>query len=64
MQCTPENPCVAMQLLEQRMTVQEEGVEKMEALIESMRNRLPNWATWTLTVAGGTIGLLAGHVKF
>ncbi|MDP4158151.1 MAG: hypothetical protein Q8911_00100 [Bacillota bacterium] len=59
-QCTADNPCVAMQLLTQRAVNQEERIDKMELLIESMRNRLPLWATMALTACGGTIGILVG----
>ena len=59
-QCTADSPCVAMQLLTQRTLTQEERIDKMEALIESVRNRPPLWMTFCLTASGGTIGLLVG----
>ena len=63
-QCTADNPCVTMQLLTQRTMSQDERLDKMEALIEALRNRLPLWATVTMTAGGTVIGVLAGHVKF
>jgi len=60
LECSAESPCVAMQLLSQRLMSQEERTDKMEALIESMRNRLPLWATMTMTAGGATIGILVG----
>jgi len=59
-QCSAENPCVAMQLLTQRTMSQEERIDKMELLIDSLRNRLPLWATMALTASGGVIGMLVG----
>lgn len=61
-QCTPENPCVAMQLLTQKSIVQDERIDKMEALIDSLRNRLPLWATMGFTGAGVLIGILTGFL--
>jgi hypothetical protein len=58
--CSEESPCAAMQLLTQTTVYQGERIDKMEALIESMRNRLPLWATMALTGSGATIGVLAG----
>ena len=63
-QCSVEQPCTAVQLLTQRATNHEERMDKMDKMLESMQNRLPLWATLTLTAAGGTIGILAGHVRF
>jgi hypothetical protein len=46
--------------MSQRLTTQEERVDKMEDIIESLRNRLPLWATMTMTAGGATIGILVG----
>ena len=63
-QCTVDHPCTAVQLLTQRVTDHAERMDKMDKLLDSMRNRLPLWATMAMAVAGTTIGVLAGHVKF
>ena len=60
MECTVESPCVAIQLLAQRTNIHEERMEKMDDLIESVRNRPPLWMTFSLTASGGAIGLLVG----
>jgi len=59
-QCSAGSPCTAVQLLVQRIAIQEERIDKMDDLLESMRNRLPLWATMALTGAGGAIGILVG----
>lgn len=62
-QCSPSHPCTAVQLLTQRVEEHEKGIEKMNALIEKLQNRLPLWATLAFTGAGTTIGILASHIK-
>ena len=59
-QCSAGSPCTAVQLLVQRNQNLEERMDKLEEMIESLRNRLPLWATMLMTAGGGTIGLLAG----
>ncbi|SDG47151.1 hypothetical protein [Desulfosporosinus hippei] len=61
-QCSIGNPCAVVQLLEQRIESQEGRTEKMESVIESLRNRLPLWATMTMTAGGAVIGFLANKV--
>ena len=60
--CTAENPCVTMQLLTQRIINQEERIDKMENLMESMRTRLPLWATMMFSACAGAIGILVGLI--
>lgn len=63
--CTSENPCTAVQLLEQRIENHElesgKRLDKMDEVIDSLRNRLPLWATMAFTGAGLIIGLLVNH---
>lgn len=63
-QCSPEHPCAAVQLLTQQINQESGRVDKVEKLIESLQNRLPLWATMAFAAAGTTIGILAGHAKF
>lgn len=62
-QCSPDRPCTAVQLLIQRADNQDERMDKMEHLMDSLRNRLPLWATMAFTAAGTTIGILAAHIR-
>lgn len=55
-QCTSENPCTAVQLLVQKTTEHDKA-------IDSMKNRLPLWATMAFTAAGTTIGILAAQIR-
>lgn len=50
---------------EAQLAVLNERVGKLEAadvtqweMFEKIRDRLPNWAVWVLTMAGGIIGAL------
>jgi hypothetical protein len=63
-QCSPNHPCTAVQLLTQRVEDHEKGLEKVNELIEKLQNRLPLWATMAFTACGAVIGILAGHVSF
>lgn len=62
-QCSPDHPCTAVQLLTQRVEDHEKGIDKMNGLIEKLQNRLPLWATMAFTAAGTTIGILASQLK-
>ena len=57
-QCSTDNPCAAVQLLVQQQINDGKRVDRLEELIDSMRNRLPLWATMAFTAAGGAIGML------
>jgi hypothetical protein len=57
-ECTAESPCTAVQLLIQQQEQDHERMDKMDTLIDSLRNRLPLWATMAFTAGGGTIGVL------
>ena len=34
------------------------AIERLEQIVEKVRDRLPVWATWTMTIGGGIIGAL------
>ncbi len=45
-------------VLETRVDGHETSIETLELLVEKVRDRLPVWATWTMTIGGGIIGAL------
>lgn len=54
-QCSTEQACVAIQLMLQR-------IEQLEKIVDSMKSRLPLWATGGFTVSGLVIGILSNAV--
>lgn len=58
--CSPDRPCTAVQLLTQKVNDHEERMDKMDRLLETIRNRPPIWMTFSLTASGSVIGLLVG----
>lgn len=65
-ECTPENPCVVMQLHSQKSSTHDGRMDKMDLRmdkmtdsIEHLKNRLPLWATGAFTGAGLAIGSLS-----
>lgn len=47
-----------VEVLENRANTLEETVKRLEDVIEKIRDRLPLWATWTMTFGGMIIGAL------
>lgn len=45
-----------------RITNLEKDITKMDFVIEKIRNRLPNWATLTITLLTGMIGYLVAKL--
>jgi hypothetical protein len=45
-----------IEVLKRRADEHERTMEKLELLIEQVRDRLPNWATWAMTFGGMMIG--------
>lgn len=61
-ECTPESPCTAVQLIQQQQEQDNERVDKLEGKLDffedCLKNRLPLWATFVLTGFGGAVGVL------
>ncbi len=47
-----------VEVLERRADASEEALQRLEDVIEKVRDRLPLWATWTMTFGGMIIGAL------
>lgn len=45
-------------VLESRAEQQEFTEREQWQLLEKIRDRLPNWAVWAMTISGGIIGAL------
>ena len=45
-------------VLKERTRTLEDGMAKLEELIEKVHDRIPNWAVWAFTIGGGIIGSL------
>jgi hypothetical protein len=58
-ECSVGSPCATVQVIAQQLKEHDERFDKMDDIIEKLRNRLPTWATMLFTAGGTVIGILA-----
>jgi hypothetical protein len=63
-QCSPNHPCTAVQLLTQELGQESERIDEVKKITEKLQNRLPLWATMAFAGCGTLIGFLSSHLKF
>ena len=59
--CSQDNPCTAMQLVKSQVEDISKMLEKLEVIVDKLRNNLPPWvmgAAWMTGVVIGVLGTL------
>ena len=57
-QCTPKDPCTAVQLLINQAMQNKSDIEELESDMKMIRDRLPPWVVGVAWVVGIVVGVL------